>query len=99
MSETAFDPEGALRLQRELFERRAHKEGHVSVVLRAMEDGEDCVVACEVQPVDAPPIRPQPYRFPTVAEASRFVEEATLALQYLGCVLDRRDAGELLERR
>ena len=48
---------------------------------------------------------PRPYRFATAPEAFRFVQEALLALQYLGCNVAlagslRRadDAGELLDR-
>jgi hypothetical protein len=45
-------------------------------------------VECEVYPVGSlkvEPVNKGPYAFPTEADARRFVDEATLALQYLGC--------------
>jgi hypothetical protein len=45
-------------------------------------------VECEIYPVGSlkvEPVNKGPYAFPTEADARRFVDEATLALQYLGC--------------
>ena len=47
-------------------------------------------VETEIFPVTAPATAdPQirPYAFPTREEATRFVDEALLALEYLGCTL------------
>ena len=44
------------------------------------------IVEAQVAPAGGgEPIHRGPYRFATAPEAFRFVQEATLALQYLGC--------------
>lgn len=51
-------------------------------------DGEDgtSIVEADVTPVGGgEPVRRGPYRFANAHEAFRFMQEAVLALQYLGC--------------
>jgi hypothetical protein len=49
------------------------------------------MVECEVYPANTLMIEPLtlgPYKFATPEEAQAFVEEATLALEYLGCEIN-----------
>ena len=73
----------------EAFRRRAHTEdGWELVTLRGLRLGDRWVVECEVWPEagDASElIRPGPYAFATERAALAFADEATLALEYLGC--------------
>ncbi len=72
----------------ELLARRARKDGRDVVTLRCSEEGAEYSVECDVYPVESlrdEPLRPGPYRFRSSAEAIEFVEEAMLALEYLGC--------------
>ena len=74
--------------EREFTVRSARKNGRQVVMLRALERGTECVVECEVYPVSGlrvEPLRPGPYRFPNVAEANAFIDEAVQVLTYLGC--------------
>jgi len=74
-----------------LFEYEARREGRTVAVLRGLEGVNGAItVQTEVYPVTAhanadPQIRP--YAFPTRELATRFVDEALLALEYLGCTL------------
>jgi len=67
----------------------ARRNGRRVALMRCIELGEAAQVECEVfrdnpgGPVE--PLRPGPYRFATPADALRFVGEAVLALEYLGC--------------
>jgi hypothetical protein len=64
------------------------EDGWELVTLRGIRLGDRWVVECEVwpQPGDASElIRPGPYTFPTERAARAFADEATLALEYLGC--------------
>jgi hypothetical protein len=74
-----------------LFAYEARKEGRTVAVLRGVEGVNGAVtVETEVFPVTAPAnADPQvrPYAFPTREQAARFVDEALLALEYLGCTL------------
>jgi hypothetical protein len=73
---------------RELFVRHARKDGRSVAVLRAVDQGDSCVVEAEVYPpgVAGPePSRPGPYTFADAREATAFVTEAVEALMYLGC--------------
>ena len=73
----------------EAFRRRARTEnGRELVSLRGIRLGDRWVVECEVWPqdeADEAPVFPGPYVFPTERAARSFVDEATLALEYLGC--------------
>lgn len=69
---------------------RFAKRGTQQVVTMKCVEGAAGAVAveCEVYPVGSlqvEPVAKGPYAFATEAEARRFVDEATLALQYLGC--------------
>jgi hypothetical protein len=67
----------------------AHRNGKRIALIRCIDLGEAAQVDCEVYPADgglhAGPGRAGPYRFSTPADAMRFVGEAVLALEYLGC--------------
>jgi hypothetical protein len=71
---------------------QARKDGRQLAVMRTV-DGKNggVVVECEVYPANALMIEPLtlgPYRFDTREEAQAFVEEASLALEYLGCEIN-----------
>jgi hypothetical protein len=76
------------RAGRELFVRHARKDGRSVVIMRAIDEGESCVVEAEVFPPGVPAeqaVRPGPYSFPSALEATAFVTEAVETLMYLGC--------------
>jgi 2-keto-4-pentenoate hydratase len=71
---------------RELFVRHARKDGRSVAIMRAIDNGDACVVEAEVFHVgSAQPLRPGPYTFADAREATAFVTEAVEALMYLGC--------------
>ena len=74
-----------------LFAYEARKEGRTVAVLRGVAGVNGAVtVETEVFPVTAPATTdPQmrPYAFANREQAARFVDEALLALEYLGCTL------------
>jgi hypothetical protein len=66
--------------------REATQDGRQVAILRCYDADGMTVVEADVLPVDADePVRRGPYRFATAPDAFRFVQEALLALQYLGC--------------
>lgn len=67
--------------------REATRDGRRIALLRCYDaDGGGTLVEAEVTPSrGGDPIRRGPYRFENANEAFRFVQEALLALQYLGC--------------
>jgi hypothetical protein len=70
------------------FTRTARKDGRQVVTLRRLALGNQFIVESDVYPVGTmkiDPVRPGPYVFGTRDEASAFIEETTLALEYLGC--------------
>jgi len=69
--------------------REATRAGRRVALLRCYDAADGAtVVEAEVVPQNGgTPIRRGPYRFPTAHDAFRFVQEATLALQYLGCAV------------
>lgn len=76
----------------ELSVHSARKEGREVVRLRSVDQGGSCVIECEVYPLSGlrvEPLRPGPYRFTSRSEADAFVNEAVLALSYLGCEVSR----------
>jgi hypothetical protein len=76
----------------ELSVHSARKDGREVVRLRSVDQGGSCVIECEVYPLSGlrvEPLRPGPYRFPSRSEADAFVNEAVLALTYLGCDVAR----------
>jgi hypothetical protein len=71
----------------ELYVRHARIDGNSVALLRAVDEGDRCVVEAEVWPngSTAEPVRPGPYSFPTPVEATRFVTHAVEAFIALGC--------------
>jgi hypothetical protein len=70
------------------FTRTARKDGRQVLTLRRLMLGNQFIVESDVYPVGTmrvEPVRPGPYVFGTRDEASAFIEETTLALEYLGC--------------
>jgi hypothetical protein len=79
-------PTPAPRTGRELFVRHARKDGRSVAVMRAIDQGDSCVVEAEVFPPGvSSPKRPGPYTFANANEATAFVTETVEALMYLGC--------------
>ena len=79
---------GAHQPGRQLVHRFARRGEQQVMTLRCVDTGAAFSVECDVHPVgsrDAEPRRKGPYAFATESEARQFVDEATLALQYLGC--------------
>jgi hypothetical protein len=73
---------------KESFHRHAKKDGRRVVILRLFEHDEQFVVECDVYPTNSlrvEPLHPGPYHFGARDEAAAFIEEALLALEYLGC--------------
>jgi hypothetical protein len=74
-----------------LFAYEARKDGRTVVVIRGKQDVTGKItVETEIVPITAPPNtdpQVQPYLFATREQAARFVDEALLALEYLGCTL------------
>jgi hypothetical protein len=74
--------------EQELSIRSARKDGRQVVTLRSVETGGEFIVDAEVYPVSGlrvDPLRPGPYRFPSLHQANAFVDEAMRALTFLGC--------------
>lgn len=74
---------------RELYVRHARKDGRSVVLLRAIDQGVQCVVEVDMWPAgdghrDAPE-KAGTYTFPAPPEATRFVTDAVEALIALGC--------------
>ena len=70
------------------YSRTAKKEGRQVATLRRLALGSQFIVESDVYPVGTmrvEPMRPGPYVFGTREEANAFIEETTLALEYLGC--------------
>jgi hypothetical protein len=85
--EPAFTP-AALAGEQELAIRSARKDGRQVVTLRCVEAHGEFIVDAEVYPVSGlrvDPLRPGPYRFPSLLQANAFVDEAMQALTFLGC--------------
>ncbi len=81
-------PPGATNREQELAVRSARKEGRQVVTLRCVETNGEFIVDAEVYPVSGlrvDPLRPGPYRFPSLLQANAFVDEAMQALTFLGC--------------
>ena len=71
---------------RELFVRHARKDGRSVAIMRAVDNGNSCVVEAEIfHTGSARPSRPGPYKFADARQATAFVTEAVEALMYLGC--------------
>jgi hypothetical protein len=89
VSEAAEQPQsGGGRAVDDNFSRTARKDGRHVATLRRLMIGNQFIVESDVYPVGTmriEPVRPGPYVFGTREEASAFIEETTLALEYLGC--------------
>ena len=89
MSEAAEHPQsGGGRAVDDNFSRTARKEGKQVATLRRLMLGSQFIVESDVYPVGTTriePVRPGPYIFGSREEAAAFIEETTLALEYLGC--------------
>jgi hypothetical protein len=71
---------------RELFVRHARRDGRSVAIMRAIDNGDSCLVEAEVFPAGSThAVRPGPYAFADAREATAFVTEAVEALMYLGC--------------
>jgi hypothetical protein len=73
-----------------LFVRHVRKDDRPVASLRAIDQGEECVVEVSVYPTTTGGLDPTslgPYSFESLDEAVRFAEEALLALEYLGCTV------------
>jgi hypothetical protein len=83
MSEAAAQPLSS----NELYIRHARIDGRSVTRLRALDEGERCVVQAEVWPTPGigEPVSAGPYVFPSPVEATRFVTSAVEALIALGC--------------
>jgi len=80
--------EPALRTApKELYVRHARLDGRSVAVLRALDEGQSCIVEAQVWPVGAAgdPVTTGPYTFPSPVEATRFVTYAVEAFIALGC--------------
>ena len=76
------------KASKESFHRHAKKDGRRVVILRLFERDEQFVVECDVYPTNSlrvEPLHPGPYHFGSKDEAAAYIEEALLALEYLGC--------------
>jgi hypothetical protein len=70
------------------FSRTARKDGRQIATLRRLTLGNQFIVESDVYPIGTmrvEPVRPGPYLFSNREEASAFIQETTLALEYLGC--------------
>lgn len=89
MSEAAEHPQsGGGRAVDDNFSRTARKDGKQVATLRRLTLGSQFIVESDVYPVGTmriEPVRPGPYIFGSREEAATFIEETTLALEYLGC--------------
>ncbi len=68
---------------RELFSRTAENEGRHVVTLRCLETDGEFVVECAVGTERERNVGP--YVFGEARDARRFVDDATLAFEFLGC--------------
>ena len=88
MSSVEQPQSGGGRAVDDNFSRTARKEGKQVATLRRLMLGSQFIVESDVYPVGTmriEPVRPGPYIFGSREEAAAFIEETTLALEYLGC--------------
>lgn len=68
------------------------KDGRPVVRMRCADYGDEWIVECDVYPVDELSVQPRvagPYVFGSAGDAKSFVETSLLALEILGCDVDR----------
>ena len=79
-----------------LFAYEVRRNGRIVTRLVGIQADVDRIrVAAEIYPVDVPEVSPPQrrfYDFPTRRHAQTFVDEALLALEYLGCTVTESDA-------
>lgn len=78
----------------DLFHHEVRRDGRVIVAFRGVASGSAAVVEASVfTPGDDPEREPlqRPFPFPSPHQAQRFVEEALVALEYLGCTVTQPD--------
>jgi hypothetical protein len=70
--------------------REATYDGRLAARIRCYDgEGGTSVVEAKVTPIrGGTPIERGPYTFATAQDALRFVQEAVLTLQYLGCAIE-----------
>ena len=69
--------------------REATREGRRVAVIRCYDGIGETIVEAQLTPVrGGAPVDRGPYRFATATAAFRFVQEALLTLQYLGCAVE-----------
>jgi hypothetical protein len=88
LQQVAAPAAGGGRAMDDNFTRTAKKDGRQVATLRRLMLGNQFIVESDVYPVGTmrvEPVRPGPYLFGSRDEASAFIEETTLALEYLGC--------------
>ena len=88
MSDLEQPQSGGGRAVDDNFSRTARKEGKQVATLRRLMLGSQFIVESDVYPVGTmriEPVRPGPYIFGSREEAAAFIDETTLALEYLGC--------------
>jgi hypothetical protein len=74
----------------EIFAYEVRRGGRPLVLLRGLQGADGATVEAEVYPASDPPaLEPvrRPYAFANAAQATRFADEALLALEYLGCTV------------
>jgi len=70
--------------------REATREGRRVAIIRCYDGNGETIVEAQLTPMrGGDPVDRGPYRFPTATDAFRFVQEALLALQYLGCAVQQ----------
>ena len=73
-------------MSEELVRRVVHGD-HVVATIRCYDDPTGTLVEAELTPAGGQPVRRGPYRFGSAHEAFRFVQEAVLTFEYLGCTI------------
>lgn len=76
---------GGRHTGRELYVRRARKDGRSVAILRATDHFGSCVVEAEVFNESGDSTESGPYTFPDPRQATKFMTEAVETLIYLGC--------------
>jgi hypothetical protein len=87
-AKTGGGKKSGAKAAKESFHRHAKKDGRRVVILRLFERDDQFVVECDVYPTNSlrvEPLHPGPYFFGSRDEAAVFIEEALMALEYLGC--------------
>lgn len=79
----------------ELFHHQARRGGRVVVSFRGVASGGAAIVETAVHPMGEEgetEALQRPFPFPSPLQAERFVDEALMALEYLGCTVTAADS-------